>query len=245
ADLLAAFEKLPADPRIKLDRRAINGHICAATNAAADLATGEFVALLDHDDLLAPNALFEIVRLLQRHPDADLIYTDEDKVREDGTRYDPQFKPDWSPELLLSYNYVNHFTCLRREVFEAAGRFRVGFEGSQDHDLLLRVAEITDRVHHVPFVLYHWRAVRDSTADSARVKPYVHTSGRKAVAEALERRGVKAGLSVPPFADRLGLPVLQLDGADDGPAVAVIVHGAVADATRTVQAVGRTTSYRN
>lgn len=244
-DLLRGLDALPKDPRIKLARRAINGHICAASNTAADLATGEYVALLDHDDALAPHALFAVVRLLQRHPDADLIYSDEDKIGEDGRRYDPQFKPDWSPELLLSYNYVNHFTCVRRSVFEAVGRFRTGYEGSQDHDLLLRVTERTDRVYHVPEILYHWRAVEDSTAGSAGVKPYVHTSGRQAVEDALARRGVGAGLSVPPFAARLGLPVLQLDGPDDGPAVAVIVHGPVDDATRTVRAVRRATSYRN
>jgi glycosyltransferase involved in cell wall biosynthesis/GT2 family glycosyltransferase len=240
-----ALDRLPRDPRIELDRRAINGHICAASNSAADLARGEFVALLDHDDALAPNALFEVVRLLQRHPDADLIYSDEDKIDAEGRRYDPQFKPDWSPELLLSYNYVNHFTCIRRNLFEAAGRFRVGYEGSQDHDLLLRATERTDRVHHIPSILYHWRSLPSSTASTAGVKTYVHTSGRKAVEDALRRRAVRATLSVPGFAKRLGLPVLQLECPDDGPPVAVIVYGPVEEATRTVRAVKANTAYRN
>jgi glycosyltransferase involved in cell wall biosynthesis/GT2 family glycosyltransferase len=264
--LLRYLDQLPNDPRIKLARRDANGHICRATNTAAELATGEFVCLLDHDDELAPHALFAVAERLQQHPDADLIYSDEDKIDAAGRRYDPQFKPDWSPELLLSYNYVNHFTVIRRRVFEKAGRFRPGFEGSQDHDLLLRVTELTDRVQHVPQVLYHWRSLPDSTAAAATVKSYVHTSGRKAVEEAMERRGVRvlpsplAGeggersepgegksvrLYVPPFAERLKLPVLALDGPDDGPSVAVIIRGDADAARRTVRALRQTTSYRN
>jgi glycosyltransferase involved in cell wall biosynthesis/GT2 family glycosyltransferase len=244
-DLLRYLARLPADPRIKLFRRGENGHICRATNSAADLATGEFVCLLDHDDELAPHALLAVAERLQHAPDADLIYSDEDKVDAAGRRYDPQFKPDWSPELLLSYNYVNHFTVIRRTVFEAAGRFRPGFEGSQDHDLLLRVTERTDRVEHVPHVLYHWRSLPDSTATAAGVKTYVHTSGRRAVEEALTRRGITAELYVPPFAEKLGLPVLALDGPDAGPSVAVIVYGEPDAARRTVRALRQSIAYRS
>ncbi|MBY0512472.1 MAG: glycosyltransferase, partial [Gemmataceae bacterium] len=243
-ELVRYLNRLPPDPRIGLARRATNGHICNATNAAADLATGEFVCLLDHDDALAPHALFAVAERLQRHPDADLIYSDEDKVDETGRRYDPQFKPDWSPELLLSYNYVNHFTVIRRSVFERAGRFRPGFEGSQDHDLLLRVTELTDRVQHVAQILYHWRALPASTASAASVKPIVHTSGRRAVEEALKRRGIAAELFVPPFAQKLNLPVLGLDGPNYGPSVAVIIRGEADAARRTVRALRANTAYR-
>jgi glycosyltransferase involved in cell wall biosynthesis/GT2 family glycosyltransferase len=240
---LRFLDRLPKDARIKIVRRPVNGHICANTNSAADLAAGEFVALLDHDDKLAPDALFEVARLLQDDPAADLVYTDEDKIDPAGRRFDPQFKPDWSPELLLSYNYINHFTCIRRSVFEKAGRFRVGLHGSQDHDLLLRVTELTDRVRHVPRILYHWRSHPESTASTAGQKTYVHTSGRRAVEDALARRKIDATLYVPPFADRLGLPILGLDGPDDGPAVAVLVIGDSAD--QTARAVDRNTDYRN
>ena len=240
---LRFLDRLPCDPRIKLVRRPANGHICAATNAAAAVADGEFVALLDHDDKLSPDALFEVVRSLQDDPAADLIYSDEDKIDPAGRRFDPQYKPDWSPELLLSYNYINHFTCIRRSVFEAAGRFRVGYHGSQDHDLLLRVTELTDRVRHVPRILYHWRSHPQSTASTAGQKTYVHTSGRRAVEDALARRKIDATLYVPPFADRLGLPILALDRPDEGPSVAVLVYGQGAD--ETVQAVARSTAYRN
>jgi glycosyltransferase involved in cell wall biosynthesis/GT2 family glycosyltransferase len=243
--LVRYLDYLPRDPRIKLARRDTNGHICRATNTAADLATGEFVCLLDHDDVLAPHALFAVAERLRRHPDADLVYSDEDKIEEGGRRYDPQFKPDWSPELLLSYNYVNHFTVIRRDVFEKAGRFRPGFEGSQDHDLLLRVTELTDRVQHVAQILYHWRALPASTASAASVKPIVHTSGRRAVEEALTRRGISASLFVPTFAQRLNLPVLGLDGPDDGPSVAVIIRGEGDAARRTGQTIRVNTAYRN
>lgn len=243
-DLLAEFDRLPAEPRIRFTRRARNGHICAASNTAAELATGDFIALMDHDDALAPDALYEVAKLLADLPATDLIYSDEDKIDDRNHRYDPQHKPAWSPELLLSYNYINHFTVLRRSLFERVGRFRPGFEGSQDHDLLLRATEQTDRIAHIPRILYHWRSLPTSTASSAGVKGYMHTSGRRAVAEALSRRGMTAALTVPDFAKRLGLPVLALDGPDDGPAVAVIVYGAEASAGDLAQ-LQLLTSYRN
>ncbi len=243
-DLLDYLQRLPKDSRIKLVRREQNGHICRATNSAASLSTGEFVCLLDNDDLLAPHALFAIAERLQSRPDADLLYSDEDKINEGGERYDPQFKPDWSPELLLSYNYINHFTTIRRSLFEKAGQFRPGFEGSQDHDLLLRLTELTDRIEHVPQILYHWRSLPESTASSAGVKEYVHKSGRNAVKEALTRRGVSGTLFVPPFAQKLNLPVLALDGPDEGPSVALVVHGDGLERALTLDALRANTAYR-
>ena len=240
--LRKAFAQLSNDARIRFISRTENGHICAATNSAADLATGEFIALLDHDDLLAPQALFEIVRRLQTKPDTDVLYSDEDKIDAEERRYDPQFKPDWSPELLLSYNYVNHFTCIRKSLFDSVGRYRIGYEGSQDHDLLLRATECTERIEHIPQILYHWRALPSSTATAAGVKTYVHTAGRRAVEDALRRRGVSASLEVPAFAQKLGLPILQLAGTNDGPSVAVIVRGATNEAMRAIEAG---TDYRN
>ncbi|HEY8506237.1 MAG TPA: glycosyltransferase, partial [Gemmataceae bacterium] len=240
------LRRLPRDPRLKLVRRSRNGHISAASNSAAAAATGEFVALLDHDDRLAPDALYEIVALLQQHPGADLIYSDEDKLDAAGRRYDPQFKPDWSPELLLSYNYINHLTCIRKSVFDAAGRFRLGFEGSQDHDLLLRVIERTDRVFHIPKILYHWRALPSSTASAAGVKPFVHTSGRRALEDYLFRNRLDAEPYVPEFARRLGLPVNLLDWPDEGPSVAVLLLGdGSADLRRCAESVLRRTTYRS
>ncbi|CAN5389061.1 hypothetical protein BH11PLA2_BH11PLA2_08520 [soil metagenome] len=243
-DLLAEFERLPDDPRIRFRRRPVNGHICEASNTAASLATGDFVALMDNDDTLAPEALFEVVKALQSQPDADLIYSDEDKIDAAGHRYDPQFKPDFSPELLLSYNSINHFTVIRRSAFHIAGGFRPGYEGSQDHDLLLRVTEKTDRILHVPRILYHWRSLPTSTASAAGVKTYVHTSGRRAVEDALRRRNIAADLVVPKFAAKLGLPILALD-TQATPSVAVIVYGLAATARSTIQAMKSNTQYDN
>ncbi len=238
----AALDGLPKDGRIKLVRRAENGHICAATNSAADLATGEFVLLLDNDDELAPQALFRFAELLQSHPDADLIYSDEDKLTAGGRHYDPQFKPDWSPDLFTSYNYVNHLTCLRRSLFEKVGRYRVGYHGAQDWDLLLRATESTDRVHHVAEILYHWRAVPSSSADDAGAKPFIHDAARRALTDAVARRRLPVTVGVPKFAAELKLPAYEFE-ADfpAGVSVAVVVRGPADEAARTLRAVRATT----
>ncbi|HTK78629.1 MAG TPA: glycosyltransferase [Gemmataceae bacterium] len=222
-DLLVYLRGLSSDPRIKVAFRPENGHICRATNTAADLASGEFVAFMDNDDALAPDALFHYARLLQDHPDADLIYSDEDKIDADDRRYDPQLKPDWSPEMFLSYNYVNHLTCLRRSLFESVGRFRPGYEGAQDYDLLLRAIERTQRIHHVPRVLYHWRALPSSTAAAAAVKPVMFRSVERGLTDYLARRGVPATIYHPLFAQRLRIPVYLLDFPDTGPSVAILI----------------------
>ena len=148
-----------ADPRIRIVRREVNGNICAATNSALALATGEFVALMDHDDLLPARALYEVAALLQDHPDTDLIYSDEDKIDDRGHRYEPHIKTDWNPELMLGQNMVSHLGVYRRLLIEAVGGLREGFEGSQDYDLALRVSDLTtpERIRHIPWILYHWR----------------------------------------------------------------------------------------
>jgi GT2 family glycosyltransferase len=185
-ELLEEYAAL--DDRIKVTFRDTNGHIAASSNSALGLATGEFVALLDHDDLLSPDALFENALVVNARPDVDVIYSDEDKVDEEGRRRDPYFKPDWSPESLLARNYVSHLGVYRRALVEEAGRFRAGFEGSQDYDLLLRVTERTDRVAHIPRVLYHWRSHSASTAGERGQKGYAHDAAVRALEEALQRR---------------------------------------------------------
>lgn len=177
------------DNRIKLVFRASTGRISAASNSALALATGEFVALLDHDDMLSVDALFENALVVNAQPDVDVIYSDEDKVDEDGRRHDPYFKPDWSPESLLARNYISHLGVYRRALVEKIGGFRPGFEGSQDYDLLLRATEQTDRIVHVPRVLYHWRSHEGSTAGAREQKGYAQDAAVHALEEALERRG--------------------------------------------------------
>ena len=177
------------DPRIRYVVRGSRGHISLASNAALELATGEFVGFLDHDDLLSADACFEIALCVNRRPDADMIYSDEDKIDEAGILRDPYFKPDWSPDSFLSRMYTAHFAVYRRTLVMELGGLRAGFEGSQDYDLVLRLTERTDRVYHVPRVLYHWRAHAGSAAGDADAKPYASDAARRAIAEALERRG--------------------------------------------------------
>lgn len=182
------------DPRIKIVLRDKNGHISHASNSALELVTGEWVALLDHDDLLRSHALAEIVLEVDRHPDAELIYSDEDKIDAEGRRYDPCFKPDFSRELFRSQNYLNHLTVHRAENIRAVGGWRPGFEGSQDYDLNLRVFERIgpERIRHIPKVLYHWRAVEGSTALGGSQKSYAYVAGLRALEEHVERMDIPA-----------------------------------------------------
>ena len=177
------------DPRIRVVHLPRNLGIAGASAEALALAGGEFVALLDHDDELAPEALLEVAKRLNEDPELDLIYTDEDKVEMDGRRIEPFFKPDWSPDLLLSMNYITHLAVFRRRLLEDIGGFRAGFDGSQDYDLLLRFTERTQRVAHVPAVLYHWRKIPGSVAASSAAKPHAYEAARQAITEALVRRG--------------------------------------------------------
>jgi GT2 family glycosyltransferase len=186
------LRRYAGDSRIKITRLDRNQHISAASNAALATATGEFVAMLDHDDELAPEALLEVARTLNARPDADFVYSDEDKLDVSGARCDPYFKPDWSPELFRSFMYTNHLMVLRRALVDEVGRFRVGFEGSQDYDLALRVIERTDRVVHVPKILYHWRKIPGSAAAEADAKPWALKAARRALTEHLERSGADA-----------------------------------------------------
>jgi len=173
-------EAAASDRRIKTVFRAVNGHISAASNSALELATGDWVALLDHYDELTEHALYMLA--IEAH-EADLIYSDEDKLDGEGTLSDPHFKPDWNPELLLSYNYIAHLCAIRTATVRKLGGFRIGFEGSQDHDLVLRVAKTGARIRHVPHVLYHWRAIKGLTALSSRAKEYAEEASLRALRE--------------------------------------------------------------
>jgi GT2 family glycosyltransferase len=176
--------------RIRTARLAENSGIAAASNRALSMATGEFIGFLDHDDELKPNALYEVVKLLNQQRNLDFIYTDEDKKELDGRLVDPFFKPDWSPELFRTTNYVTHFAVYRALVIEQAGGLRRGYDGSQDHELALRVTEMTDHIAHIPLPLYTWRKVPGSAAGSADAKPWAYQAGAKALRDSLRRRGL-------------------------------------------------------
>jgi glycosyltransferase involved in cell wall biosynthesis/2-polyprenyl-3-methyl-5-hydroxy-6-metoxy-1,4-benzoquinol methylase len=185
-----------SDPRIRVKHLSKRTGITGASYEALAMARGEFVGLLDHDDELTPDALWEITSWLNRIPDLDLLYSDEDKLTTDGARVDPFFKPDWSPDLLLSMNYITHFAVFRRGVLESIGGFKSEYEGAQDHDLLLRFTEQTNRIVHIPKILYHWRMGHSSSASSASAKPFASESGRRAIEDALQRRGYQASVEI-------------------------------------------------
>ena len=189
------------DDRIKVVFRNENGHISRATNSALEIAAGEFVALMDNDDELAPQALYEVVAALNVNPSLDLIYSDEDKIDEEGNRTDPTFKPDFSPDLLFSTNYISHLGVYRTEVARAIGGFRAGYEGSQDYDFVLRFIERTsrDRIYHVPRILYHWRMIATSTAADPSSKSYAFIAGQRALQDALDRAGLDASADMGPL----------------------------------------------
>src|SRR5262249_5206970 len=188
------------DRRIRVMRRTENGHISAASNDALRLARGDFVALLDHDDALAATALYFVALALNKNPDLQLLYSDEDKLDVQNRRCEPYFKSDWNSELFLAQNFISHLGVYRTDLVRRVGGFRVGFEGSQDYDLALRcIEEIQPKqIEHLPRVLYHWRAGDQSTASNATAKPYAHEAARRAVQEHLERQKI-AGTVVPSF----------------------------------------------
>ncbi len=178
-----------ADERIRVVRRVENGRIALATNSALELATGDWVAFLDHDDVLAPHALASVAFELERYPGAAMVYSDEDRLDEAGRRFGPFFKPDFDPVLLLGQNFICHLVAMRRSIVEQVGGLRDEFDGAQDYDLVLRVTERLEEsaIRHVPRVLYHWRAHAGSTASAITAKSHAPRAGRRAVAEHLER----------------------------------------------------------
>jgi len=190
--VLEEYEVL--DDRIRVIRRQANGHISASSNSALSLASGQWVCLMDHDDLLAQHALAVAVLALESAPNAGLLYSDEDHVGIDGIREIPFFKPGFDPLLILGQNYVSHMCMMRADLVAHVGGFRTGVEGSQDWDLVLRVMEqlAPEQIVHVPHVLYHWRSHPDSTASSLAAKPYVVEASRRVVQDHLDRVGVAA-----------------------------------------------------
>lgn len=213
-----------ADSRIRCCFREERGNISAASNSALEMATAEFVTFLDHDDELAAHALYMVAEEIVRHPDVDLIYSDEDRIDGSGQRESPYFKTDWNPDLLLSQNMVCHLAVYRRDLLSRAGGLRIGLEGSQDHDLALRFSELTsvDRIRHIPAILYHWRRTPGSVSSDALSGVAAYERGVRAVQEHLDRRGVTATVSVqtdrgaPHYRVRYALP-------DPLPKVSVVI----------------------
>ena len=187
------------DPRVTVIYRKENGHISRCTNTGIEAAKGEYIVFTDCDDVLAPNAVFEMTKVVNEDKSIDFIYSDEDKLSDDGTmRHFPHFKPDWSPDTFMSHMYTSHLSAYRRSIVNEIGGLRVGFEGAQDYDLTIRFTEKTDRVAHIPKILYHWRQRPESTATDLGVKPYVMNAMLNLKKEALERRGLKGEVVYDP-----------------------------------------------
>ncbi|MBF0496443.1 MAG: glycosyltransferase [Deltaproteobacteria bacterium] len=187
------------DKRIKVGRVENNLGVAEASNRAIALAANEFVCLMDHDDELPPLALFEVAYYLQSHPHADMIYTDEVKINEDGEAIETFFKPDWSPDLILSTMYTVHLGVFRKSILDQIGGFRPEFKISQDYDLVLRFTEKTDRIHHIPKVLYHWRKHSGSISAQAQAVEETNSASIKALTDALARRNIQGKVTVGQF----------------------------------------------
>jgi O-antigen biosynthesis protein len=192
AETRGVLREYAGDPRINIKMLATNRGIAAASNEALALAQGDFVAFLDHDDELTPDALFEVVAHLSQHRGTDFIYSDEDKLELDGTRTNPYFKPDWSPEHFLTNMYTCHLMVVRRALLERIGGFRQGYDGAQDYDLVLRLIDQAAQIHHLPKVLYHWRRIAESSAGFERAKPWADDAGRLALEDHVRRNKLNA-----------------------------------------------------
>jgi glycosyltransferase involved in cell wall biosynthesis len=210
--------------RIKVIYREENGHISHATNSALSMATGDYVALMDHDDLLAHFALYFVAQEIILNPDAEIVYSDEDKLNNEEVRFDHYFKPDFNPDLMRSHNMICHFGVYRRSLVEKLGGMREGFEGAQDYDLALRCLRELDprkQVRHIPWVLYHWRAIPESTASGGEAKSYAMNAATRAVRDDLEIRGLKAEVMESDLID--GMIRVRYQLPDPQPRVSIII----------------------
>lgn len=233
-----------SDNRIRVVFRPKNGHISAASNSALEIVTAPWIALMDHDDLLSEDALLRVAECVQAHPDARLIYSDEDKVDAAGTRSDPYFKPDWNLDLFRSQNMFSHLGVLATDLVREVGGFRQGLEGSQDWDLVLRCVERVqpEQVRHIPRVLYHWRVHEESTARSMNAKPYAAVAGERALNEHYARLGIAAQAEYIGYGyrTRFALP-------EPPPLVSIVIptRNALALVRQCIESIRRKTRYAN
>ena len=233
-----------SDARIRVVKRTTNGHISEASNSALAIASGEYVGFLDHDDLLTPDALFEVALLLNQRPGTDFIYSDEDKIDDTGTLSEPHFKPDWAPDSFLSRMYTCHFSVMRKALVDEVGGMRSQFDGSQDYDLTLRVTERTTKIEHIPRILYHWRKHANSTAMMLSSKPYTSGAAERALSEAIARRNEPG--SVAEREDAPGTYIVRYEIKHPGK-VSIIIptrdHGV--DVDRCLTSIFAKTTYAN
>ena len=214
-ETLKEYEK---NDKVKVVYRKVNGMISESSNTALSIAKGEFIVLLDNDDLIEKDALYYIVEVLNKDKSIDMIYTDEDKLDFNGRKMEPHFKPDYSPDTLMSVNYICHLCCMRKSIVDKLGGFRSEFDGSQDYDLFLRFTEVTDKIYHIRKVLYHWRQTKTSTAGYMGNKSYAYIAGKKALEDALKRRNIKGTVLENP---RVSTYLVKYD--NNNPLVSIII----------------------
>jgi GT2 family glycosyltransferase len=244
-EVLKEYER--RDARVRVTYREKNGHISAASNTALEMATGPWTVLFDHDDELAVHALYCVAQEIIDHPDAQLIYTDEDKITPKGKRFNPYFKSDWNPALLTGQNFFNHLGVYRTDLIRAVGGFRLGYEGSQDYDLLWRCVEKVkpEQIRHIPRILYHWRTLPGSVAEGMEEKSYAPTAARRAMQDHLERAGIKG--HVEKCLENLDMHRIVYDVPVPSPSVTVLIpmRDKVQLAQTCVETMQRITKYDN
>ena len=236
-DIISENEKIKY---IKLEK---NSGISSNTNAAIELASGDFIGFMDHDDLLSRDCLFEIVKCInEKHP--DFIYSDEDKIDENGQRFEPYFKPDYSPETLECNNYITHFSVVSKKLLDTIGLLEPRFDGAQDFDFVLRVSEATEKIEHISKILYHWRVSANSTAQVADNKPYAYEAGIKVIEEHLNRTGKKGKVSYGN--DVPGIYKIEYE-VKDNPKVSIVIPNKdnIKLLSASIKSILKLTTYQN
>ena len=190
--VLDYIDSLKNNNKFKIYHNSENLHISKSSNKAISMAEGDFIALIDHDDTISSNALYECVKVLNDDKTIDFIYSDFDKLDKKGLRCEPYFKPDYAPDTLLNFNYLSHFNLIRKSIVESVGMFNPDMIGAQDYDLYLRIVEKTNKIEHISKILYHWRMAENSTSTKKSSKNYAYLNGKKAIEEALKRRNIDA-----------------------------------------------------
>ena len=236
---------LKKDKRIKYKTLKENGGISINTNECIKMATGDFIALFDHDDILQKFALYEVVKTINKNPDVEFIYSDEDKITTlDKPRFDPYFKPDFAPDTLRSNNYICHFSVLKKELMDKLGGERPEFDGAQDYDLILRMSETTKNIVHIPKILYHWRVHENSTAKAGETaKPYAYEAGAKVVQAHIDRLGLKGKVK---YGETLGMYRVKYEVVGN-PKVSIVIPNKdyISTLKTCLKSIKKLTTYEN
>ena len=236
---LKEYEK---NKKINIVYREKNGHISEASNSAIEIAKGDFIGLLDNDDVLHKDALYYVVEALNKDKNIDFIYTDEDKLDYKGDRTEPHFKPDYSPDTLLSINYICHFSVIRTSLVKKLKGFRTEYNGSQDYDLFLRVEEQTNKIYHIPRILYHWRMSATSTAGYMGTKNYAYIKGKEAIEDALKRRKIDAEVLESP---RVTAYLIKYKNKNEKVSVIIPIKDNAKVTKQCIDSIYNKTTYKN